>query len=123
MAIETIADEIHAPNASRTTLTKKPKRAVRRMSVGGAVAALVVGLMIPIGAAAPAQAAGSATCSSFGWSGANIIGSCSNKSFQVMWQCFPSKKWNYKTLGGPFGLSFNFKACDVTWVTDAQAVI
>ncbi|KNY06094.1 hypothetical protein AKH00_09790 [Microbacterium sp. GCS4] len=91
--------------------------------MAGAVAALVVGLMVPIGAAAPAQAAGSATCSSFGWSGANIIGSCSNKSFQVMWQCFPSKKWNYKTLGGPFGLSFNFKACDVTWVTDAQAVI
>lgn len=95
----------------------------RRLSGAGATAALVLGLLVPLGVAAPAQAAGPATCSSFGWSGANIIGSCSNKTFRVMWQCFPSKKWNFKTLGGPFGLSFNFKACDVTWVTDAQAVL
>lgn len=98
-------------------------KVTRRLSGAGAAVALALGLMAPLSVAAPAQAAGSATCSSFGWSGANIIGSFSNKTFQVMWQCFPSKKWNYKTLGGPFGLSFNFKACAVTWVTDAQAVI
>ena len=109
--------------AGGTTRKVRGNRVTRRLSGAGAAAALVLGLMVPLGVAAPAQAAGSATCSSFGWSGANIIGSCSNKTFQVMWQCFPSKKWNYKTLGGPFGLSFNFEACAVTWVTDAQAVI
>jgi hypothetical protein len=76
--------------------------------------------LVPIGVAAPAQAAGLATCSSFTWSGKNILGTCTNSKFQVMWQCWPSKKWNYKTLSGP--VSFNFQACDVTWVTDAQPI-
>ena len=30
---------------------------------------------------------------------------------------------HYKSLGGPTGLSFNFDACGVSWVTDAQAII
>lgn len=91
--------------------------------MAGAVAALVVGLIIPIGAASPAQAAGPASCSTFNWSYGRIMGTCYNKKFTVMWQCWPSKQWHYKSLGGPTGLSFNFDACGVSWVTDAQAVV
>lgn len=112
-----------APNTLWARHARASERTAKRVSVAGVVAALVMGLMIPIGVAAPAQAAGKATCSSFGWSYGRIIGSCSNKKFQVMYQCWPSKQWHYKSLGGPTGLSFNFDACGVSWVTDAQAII
>lgn len=120
----------------------RPKQRKSRITL----VAVVLGLLLSSGIAAPASAAeasansvvttrvsaGSATaglsnavtvgifagsCSSFGTSGTDIIGSCvGNPTFTVHFQCWPNEQWFSRTL---YSSSFNFQACAFTPVSDA----